>query len=79
MRFSPDGQELAYTSNIDEAEATSTNNEVFYRPDGGPKPPVRLGPQEKFHQSRQRFDPALFAGRKIYRLALTSTRRLRSR
>ncbi|CAA9259741.1 MAG: Dipeptidyl aminopeptidases/acylaminoacyl-peptidases [uncultured Chthoniobacterales bacterium] len=26
---SPDGQELAYTSNIDEVEATSTNNEIF--------------------------------------------------
>jgi dipeptidyl aminopeptidase/acylaminoacyl peptidase len=27
--ISPDGQEVAYTSNIDEVEATSTNNEVF--------------------------------------------------
>lgn len=27
--FSPDGQEVAYTSNIDEVEATSTNNEIF--------------------------------------------------
>jgi dipeptidyl aminopeptidase/acylaminoacyl peptidase len=27
--ISPDGQELAYTSNINEVEATSTNNEVF--------------------------------------------------
>src|ERR1700730_2963293 len=27
--ISPDGQELAYTSNIDEVEATSTNNEIF--------------------------------------------------
>src|SRR5205807_6052352 len=27
--ISPDGQELAYTSNIDEIEATSTNNEIF--------------------------------------------------
>jgi dipeptidyl aminopeptidase/acylaminoacyl peptidase len=26
---SPDSQELAYTSNIDEVEATSTNNEIF--------------------------------------------------
>src|SRR2546430_10425678 len=26
--ISPDGQELAYTSNIDEVEATSTNNEI---------------------------------------------------
>jgi dipeptidyl aminopeptidase/acylaminoacyl peptidase len=29
---SPDGQELAYTSNIDEVEATSTNNEIFIVP-----------------------------------------------
>jgi len=33
--ISPDGQELAYTSNIDEAEATSTNNEVFIVPMAG--------------------------------------------
>src|SRR5256714_345214 len=30
--ISPDGQELAYTSNIDEIEATSTNNEIFVVP-----------------------------------------------
>ena len=27
--WSPDGKEVAYTSNLDEVEATSTNNEVF--------------------------------------------------
>ena len=27
--ISPDGQEVAYTTNIDEVEATSTNNEIF--------------------------------------------------
>jgi len=32
---SPDGQELAYTSNIDEVEATSTNNEIFLVPMSG--------------------------------------------
>ena len=32
---SPDGQELAYTSNIDEVEATSTNNEIFIVPIAG--------------------------------------------
>src|SRR2546429_2426865 len=32
--ISPDGQELAYTSNIDEIEATSTNNEIFIVPIG---------------------------------------------
>jgi dipeptidyl aminopeptidase/acylaminoacyl peptidase len=30
--ISPDGQEFAYTSNIDEVEATSTNNEIFVVP-----------------------------------------------
>jgi dipeptidyl aminopeptidase/acylaminoacyl peptidase len=30
--ISPDGQELAYTSNIDEVEATSTNHEIFVVP-----------------------------------------------
>src|SRR5215211_1952292 len=30
--ISPDGQEVAYTSNIDEVEATSTNNQIFVVP-----------------------------------------------
>jgi dipeptidyl aminopeptidase/acylaminoacyl peptidase len=34
--ISPDSQELAYTSNIDEVEATSTNNEIFIVPMAGP-------------------------------------------
>jgi dipeptidyl aminopeptidase/acylaminoacyl peptidase len=33
--ISPDGQEVAYTSNIDEVEATSTNNEIFAVPISG--------------------------------------------
>src|SRR5256884_274710 len=33
--ISPNGQEIAYTSNIDEVEATSTNNEIFVIPIGG--------------------------------------------
>jgi dipeptidyl aminopeptidase/acylaminoacyl peptidase len=36
--ISPDGQELAYTSNIDEVEATSTNNEIFVVPISGSTP-----------------------------------------
>ncbi|HEY6111328.1 MAG TPA: hypothetical protein VIV62_02310, partial [Chthoniobacterales bacterium] len=36
--ISPDGQELAYTSNIDEVEATSTNNEIFIVPIAGGEP-----------------------------------------
>ena len=39
--ISPDGQELAYTSNIDEVEATSTNNEIFVVPLAG-GPPKKL-------------------------------------
>ncbi|HKR53509.1 MAG TPA: hypothetical protein VJR93_04110, partial [Chthoniobacterales bacterium] len=36
--ISPNGQELAYTSNIDEVEATSTNNEIFVVPINGGTP-----------------------------------------
>ncbi len=35
---SPDSNELAYTSNIDEVEATSTNNEIFLVPLAGGEP-----------------------------------------
>ena len=34
--ISPDGQDVAYTSNIDEVEATSTNNDIFIVPMAGP-------------------------------------------
>ena len=36
--ISPDGQEVAFTSNIDDVEATSTNNEVFIVPITGGEP-----------------------------------------
>lgn len=36
--ISPDGQEVAFTSNIDEVEATSTNNEIFIVPITGGTP-----------------------------------------
>src|SRR5207253_6028610 len=36
--ISPDGQEVAYTSNIDEVEATSTNNEIVIVPMAGGTP-----------------------------------------
>jgi len=36
--ISPDGQEIAYTSNIDEVEATSTNNEILVVPIAGGAP-----------------------------------------
>src|SRR5215469_16912414 len=36
--ISPDGQEVAFTSNVDEVEATSTNNEIFVVPITGGTP-----------------------------------------
>ena len=36
--ISPDGQEVAYTSNPDEVEATSTNNEIYLIPIAGGTP-----------------------------------------
>src|SRR5207253_1402922 len=43
--ISPDGQELACTSNIDEVEATSTNNEIFIVPmAGGPAKKISTSP-----------------------------------
>jgi Tol biopolymer transport system component len=33
--FSPDGQEICYTSNHDKVEATSTNNDLWIVPVGG--------------------------------------------
>src|SRR6266568_596695 len=36
--ISPDGHEVAYTSNIDEVEATSANNEIFIVPMAGGTP-----------------------------------------
>ncbi|MGH9570531.1 MAG: TolB family protein, partial [Candidatus Angelobacter sp.] len=36
--ISPDGKEVAFTSNIDEVEATSTNNEIFVVPITGGEP-----------------------------------------
>jgi dipeptidyl aminopeptidase/acylaminoacyl peptidase len=36
--ISPDGQEVAYTSNIDEVEATSTDDEIFVVPISGGTP-----------------------------------------
>jgi len=36
--FSPDGKEVAYTSNIDEVQATSTNSDIFTVPVAGGAP-----------------------------------------
>jgi dipeptidyl aminopeptidase/acylaminoacyl peptidase len=37
-QFSPDGKEVAYTSNIDEVQATSTNSDIFLVPATGGTP-----------------------------------------
>ena len=77
--ISPDGQELAYTSNIDEVEATSTNNEIFIVPIAGGNRQSGSDPKKISTSPGSDSTPALFAGRKIYRLAFASPRRLRSR
>jgi dipeptidyl aminopeptidase/acylaminoacyl peptidase len=40
--ISPDGKEIAYTSNIDEVEAISTNNEIFVIPSDGSGQPKKI-------------------------------------
>lgn len=43
--ISPDGQEVAFTSNVDEVEATSTNNDIFVVPiAGGDRKKVSTSP-----------------------------------
>lgn len=43
--ISPDGQEVAFTSNVDEVEATSTNNEIFIVPiTGGTPTKISISP-----------------------------------
>src|SRR5215472_5839865 len=43
--ISPDGQEVAFTSNVDEVEATSTNNEIFVVPiTGGTPKKISISP-----------------------------------
>ena len=71
--FSPDGKEIAYTSNIDEVQATSTNSDIFI------VPVDRRRAEEDHHQSRQRLDAAVFARRQVHRLSLAAARRLRER
>jgi dipeptidyl aminopeptidase/acylaminoacyl peptidase len=43
--ISPDGREVAYRSNVDKVEATSTNNEIFVVPiSGGPPKKISISP-----------------------------------
>ena len=61
--ISPDGQEVAYTSNIDEVEATSTNNEIFIVPMAGPAtrerkfPPVPAPTRRRFIRRMENTSP----------------------
>ena len=62
--FSPDGQEVCYTSNHDKVEATSTNNDLWLVSVNG-----RRGEEHHCRQSRQRLDAALFARWQVHRLS----------
>ena len=70
--ISPTAPKLAYTSNIDEFEATSTNNEIFIVPMAG-------GTPKKISTSPGNDStPALFARWKIPRLEVNGAGRFRS-
>ena len=71
--FSPDGKEIAYASNLDEVEATSTNTDIFVVPVSW------WYTEEDLDFTRSRFHAALLARRQIHRLPLASARRLRER
>ena len=68
--ISPDGKEVAFTSNWDEVGATSTNNDIFVVPITGGEP------KKTQHQSRQRLHTALFARRQMAGMAHAKARRL---
>ena len=72
--FSPDGQEICYTSNHDKNEAASTNNDLWIVPVSG-------GAGQKHHrrQSRQRLDAALFARWPLHRLPRPAASGIRER
>ena len=61
--FSPDSKEVAFTSNIDEVEASSTNNEIFLVSTAGGTP------KEDQRESGQRFHATVFARWKMDRMA----------
>ncbi len=72
--FSPDGQEICYTSNHDKNPAASTNNDLWIVPVSG-------GPNEEHHrrQSRQRLDAALFTRWPLHRLPRPAASGIRER
>ncbi len=73
--FSPDGQEICYTSNHDEEESTSTNNDLWIVPVNGSQP------AEEHHcrQQSQRLHAAVFTRRKIHRLPRAAEAGIRER
>ena len=83
--FSPDGQEICYTSNHDKVEATSTNNDLWIVPvNGAPgvSPRRRGARRSKEHhrrQSCQRLDAALFARWQVHRLPRPAASGIRER
>ena len=72
--FSPDGQEICYTSNHDKVEATSTNNDLWIVPVNG-----GAGQEHYRRQSRERLDAALFARWKVHRLPRPAASGIRER
>ena len=77
--FSPDGQEVCYTSNHDKVEATSTNNDLWIVPVNVGRAP-RPSKQEYYcRQSRQRLDAALFARWQVHRLPRPAASGIRER
>ena len=57
-QFSPDGKEIAYTSNIDEVEATSTNSDVWVLSLTDPQAkPKNLTPENKGSDSTPMYSP----------------------
>ena len=75
--FSPDGQEICYTSNHDKVEATSTNNDLWIVPVNGGR--RRRGQEHHRRQSRQRLDAALFARWQVHRLPRPAASGIRER
>ena len=71
--FSPDGKEIAYASNVDEVEATSTNTDIFVVPVTGGDA------EEDLDLAWRRQYTTLLARRQVHRLSLASPRRLRER
>src|SRR5581483_9543438 len=55
--FSPDGQEICYTSNHDEEEATSTNNDLWIVPVNGSQPAKNITADNKASDSSPLYSP----------------------